>query len=35
MSRSVFDRGIANETVGIMIMVISQGMGVRAALGLG
>jgi penicillin-binding protein 1A len=34
-SKSVLDRGIANETVGIMTTVISQGTGRRAALGPG
>ena len=34
-SKSVLDRGIADETVGIMTTVISKGTGVRAALGPG
>jgi penicillin-binding protein 1A len=34
-SRAVLDRGIANQTVGIMTTVISQGTGRRAALGPG
>jgi penicillin-binding protein 1A len=34
-SKSVLDRAIANETVGIMTTVISQGTGRRAALGPG
>jgi penicillin-binding protein 1A len=34
-SKPVLDRAIANETVGIMTTVISQGTGVRAALGPG
>jgi penicillin-binding protein 1A len=34
-SKSVLDRGIADQTVGIMTTVISKGTGVRAALGPG
>ncbi|MGZ6675369.1 MAG: transglycosylase domain-containing protein, partial [Solirubrobacteraceae bacterium] len=34
-SKAVLDRGIANQTVGIMTTVISQGTGRRAALGPG
>jgi penicillin-binding protein 1A len=34
-SKQVLDRGIADQTVGIMTTVISQGTGVRAALGPG